>query len=89
MRYCEGQFLEVAQRHGLCRPSSSVLSLKDILELNASVVRFCMILIPENPSCAPHVLGTLSGLKCSPACLRCCWRDDFLTGSCCADPGEV
>jgi hypothetical protein len=44
MRYCEGQFLEVAQRHGLCRPSSSVLSLKDILELNASVVRFCMIL---------------------------------------------
>ena len=38
MRYCEGQFLEVAQRHGLCRPSSSVLTLKDILELHASVV---------------------------------------------------
>ncbi len=38
MRYCEGQFLEVAQRHGLCRPSSSVLTLTDILELHASVV---------------------------------------------------
>ncbi len=38
MRYCEGEFLEVAQRHGLCRPSNSVLTLKDILELHASVV---------------------------------------------------
>ena len=39
MRYCEDQFLEVAQQHGLCRPSQSVLSLRDILELHASVVR--------------------------------------------------
>lgn len=38
MRYCEDQFLEVAQQHGLCRPSQTVLSLKDILELHASVV---------------------------------------------------
>lgn len=38
MRYCEGQFLEVAQAHGLCRPSSTVLTLKDILDLHASVV---------------------------------------------------
>ena len=45
MRYCEGQFLEVAQRHGLCRPSSSVLTLTDILELHASVVRASAMLL--------------------------------------------
>ena len=47
MRYCEGEFLEVAQRHGLCRPSSTVLTLKDILELHASVVS-----IPRYPNAA-------------------------------------
>ena len=50
MRYCEGQFLEVAQRHGLCRPSSSVLTLEDILELHASVVRTYETL--RRPICA-------------------------------------
>lgn len=47
MRYCEGQFLEVAQRHGLCRPSSSVLTLEDILELHASVVYASALTIQE------------------------------------------
>ena len=47
MRYCEGQFLEVAQRHGLCRPSSSVLTLTDILELHASVVRASAMLLQQ------------------------------------------
>ena len=59
MRYCEGQFLEVAQSHGLCRPSSSVLTLEDILELHASVVRAYETL--QRPIC-----GTCSNWRSSP-----------------------
>jgi hypothetical protein len=71
MRYCEGQFLEVAQRHGLCRPSSSVLNLKDILDLNASVVRVLRAPDPlKIPLCLPHHLSTSSGLQCFPVCLK-------------------
>jgi hypothetical protein len=38
MQYCEEQFLKVAARHGLCRPTSSVLSLEDIISLHGNVV---------------------------------------------------
>ena len=54
MRYCEDQFLEVAQQHGLCRPSRSVLSLKDILELHASVVS--TMLLTSTLQCGPQPL---------------------------------
>ena len=54
MRYCEDQFLEVAQQHGLCRPSQTVLSLKDILELHASVVSPMQLTMPLQ--CNPQPL---------------------------------
>ena len=57
MRYCEDQFLDVAQQHGLCRPSQTVLSLKDILELHASVVSTMQLTMPLQCSPQPCLIG--------------------------------
>jgi hypothetical protein len=54
MQYCEEQFLAVAARHNLCRPSSSVLTLEDILSLHSSLVlRPHSIFALRMPLCVP------------------------------------
>ena len=43
MQYCEGQFLAVAARHGLCRPASAALTLEDVLRLHSAPVGACLL----------------------------------------------
>ena len=54
MQYCEGQFLAVAARHGLCRPASAALTLEDVLRLHSAPVGFCLIFLSPHREHMPQ-----------------------------------